>query len=62
MSGPTMADLPRDILTDILLTDKRSQQWQRLFLMTEEQKFQLEIYKLVMNQNSRRRSISIHWH
>lgn len=35
--------------------------------MTEEQKFQLEIYKLVMNQNaaaerSRRRSISVHWH
>lgn len=31
--------------------------------MTEEQKFQLEIYKLVMNQKrSRRRSISVHWH
>lgn len=31
--------------------------------MTEEQKFQLEIYKLVMNQNrSCRGSISVHWH
>lgn len=31
--------------------------------MTEEQKFQLEIYKLVMNQNAAAEgSVSIHWH
>lgn len=31
--------------------------------MTEEQKFQLEIYKLVHEpERSRRGSISVHWH